>query len=68
MIFSIDKFKATYSGAGVSLHLFEQESLIVIPEEESKKGAVNQNKGRETQVPHSSENLRPSMHMSFAGG
>ena len=52
----------------MSLHLFDQESLIVLPEEEGKKGAINDNKGRETQVPQSSDSLRPSMHMSFTGG
>jgi hypothetical protein len=65
MIFSVDKYKAYQN---VSLQLFDQESLIILPEEEGKKGVINDNKAREAQVPQSSESLRPSMHMSFAGG
>lgn len=51
----------------MSLALFDQESLIILPEEEGKKGVINENSKTEAQVPHSGVNLRPSMHMSFAG-
>ena len=65
LIISVDKFKAYQN---VSLQLFDQESLIILPEEEGKKGVINDNKSREAQVPQSSDSLRPSMHMSFVGG
>jgi hypothetical protein len=47
MIFSVDKYKAYQN---VSLQLFDQESLIILPEEEGKKGFINDNKVIEAQV------------------
>jgi hypothetical protein len=63
MIFSIDKYKAYQN---VSLQLFDQDSLIILPEEEGKKNDWH-DYTRESQAIQSSDRVRPSMHMSFAG-
>ena len=50
----------------MSLQLFDQESLIILPEEEGKKNDWIEY-ARESQAIQSSDKVRPSMHMSFAG-
>ena len=39
-----------------------------MPEEEAKKGDINDNMPREVQIPRLSDSLRHSMYMSFVGG
>jgi len=64
MIFSVDKFKAYQN---VSLHLFDQESLIILPEDEGKKNSINgeipASLLRKT-TQFSDVVVRPSMHTS----